>query len=437
MTQRSEYRALVVEDEAALQRLIVAALRQLGFQCDTAADGYEAEKLVARETYDAVVTDLLMPNRHGHALATHLLTLACRPVIVIYTGLSEPRLAKDLLERGVDDIIFKPFHFGVLAAKVKALVERKHLAEPSTNNDSKSLENAVIESQRDAPQEQTADGLSVTHLNMDHKLASLSRLLPICTASLEVYAMTNDDRTRASQLAAAIQRDAAFAAETLRLANSSFYNASTQPVVQLDQAVMRIGHKRIGELALGMNSLAALTASLVPWMDVELVWRQSMAAGLAVEMLIDQGGHQEIEEGLLLSAIMYPLGRVALGTLYPRQYDKMIQNCQLNGDALQEQERLVFPISHTEALAHLLSTWSVPKEVRSPLSDLLKDYNALIAAPEPIRTKTELVKLATFIGRLAVGKWEPWDLVDVRPSRCSIGLASRISAIWFPRRKSI
>src|ERR1700761_6227973 len=120
MDEHSPYRALVVDDEAAVQSLCVRALQQQGFCCDTAADGQQAEARAAETTYDVVVTDLRMPNKHGHALAVGLLTLKPRPVIVVHTGVVEPKLAKDLLARGVDDILFKPCDFGLLAAKVKA-----------------------------------------------------------------------------------------------------------------------------------------------------------------------------------------------------------------------------------------------------------------------------------------------------------------------------
>ena len=122
---------MVVDDEVAVRKLIVRNLVQLGFVCDMAADGVEAEARVAQAGYDAVITDLKMPNKHGHALAVHLLTLNPRPVIVIHTGLIEPKLAKDLFARGVDDIVFKPFDFGILAAKVLALVERTAHGRPA------------------------------------------------------------------------------------------------------------------------------------------------------------------------------------------------------------------------------------------------------------------------------------------------------------------
>ena len=125
MKKSRELRALIVDDEKAVQTLMKRALSQQGFACDTAGDGNEAERLVARSDYDAVVTDLRMPNKHGHALATHLLTLPRRPVIVVHTSVIEPKLARDLLARGVDDIVFKPFDLSILAAKMRVLVDRR------------------------------------------------------------------------------------------------------------------------------------------------------------------------------------------------------------------------------------------------------------------------------------------------------------------------
>ena len=175
--------------------------------------------------------------------------------------------------------------------------------------------------------------------------------------------MTGSDQWDSSQIAAAIQRDATLTADVLRMANSAFYNPSGHRIVQLDRAVIQIGQKRIGEVALATNALTSLTANLVPWMNIPLTWRRSMAAGLAVEMLMEDGKHHKIERGLFLSAIMHPLGRIVLGTLYPRQYDTMIQNCRHSQDGLSEEERRMFPLDHAGVMALLLASWGLPTEI--------------------------------------------------------------------------
>jgi DNA-binding response OmpR family regulator len=126
-TQTPTSRALVVDDEMALRKLTVAALTAEGIQCDTAADGEEAWSRIRESSsnYQLVVSDLLMPKRHGHSLAVELLSLPERPLVVVLTGVLEPKLAKDLLMRGVDDIQFKPLNFSTFAAKMRCLIDRR------------------------------------------------------------------------------------------------------------------------------------------------------------------------------------------------------------------------------------------------------------------------------------------------------------------------
>ena len=123
--ESDRYRVLVVEDEAMIRQLTMRALAKEGFACDSAIDGDEAIKMVESHKYDLVVTDLCMPNTHGHALGVRILQMEDRPSIVVLTGVTEPRLAKDLISRGVDDVMFKPIPYATFAAKVKALVNRR------------------------------------------------------------------------------------------------------------------------------------------------------------------------------------------------------------------------------------------------------------------------------------------------------------------------
>ena len=118
------YRAVVVDDEAQIRQLTMRALTAEGFRCHAAVDGAEALRMAEENHYDWVVTDLRMPNAHGHALAANLLARPDRPAIMVLTGLLEPQLARDLLARGVDDIVFKPIDYNLFAIKANTLVRR-------------------------------------------------------------------------------------------------------------------------------------------------------------------------------------------------------------------------------------------------------------------------------------------------------------------------
>ena len=121
----AKYRALIVDDDRTILKLSVMALEDEGFLCTTAADGVKAMERTTAEEFDLVIIDLAMPHRHGHSVAVELLSTPRRPAIVILTGVVEPRILKDLMARGVDDVIAKPVNFTMFAAKMKALVVRR------------------------------------------------------------------------------------------------------------------------------------------------------------------------------------------------------------------------------------------------------------------------------------------------------------------------
>ncbi len=391
--------------------MIAKALAEQGFDCQLAVDGDEAARTMAGQRFDLLITDLKMPNRNGHALVRDVLQVDAHPVIIVHTGVLEPKLATDLLTRGVDDVVYKPTDVNVLAVKARAMVDRRHAqtTAAATPGDSplRSASHLKAESQP-APV-----GGPVTAAEINEKLAKISTVLPISHAALDVYQMTRSCDWRLSQIAAAIQRDAALAAEVLRLANSSYYNPSSRRVVSLDQAVMAIGQKRIGELAVAVNALAAVTPNAVPWMNLEVAWKRSMAAGIALEALVELGGHQEIEEGLPLSAVLYPLGRIVLAMMFPDLYQSLLAEAWRSGLPLHEHERKVLPMSHAATLAQLLSAWRIPPDVALPLRHAADDFAALARLAEPLRTKAELMKVAVVLGRLAVDQWETWDTVEL------------------------
>jgi HD-like signal output (HDOD) protein len=312
----------------------------------------------------------------------------------------------------VDEIIYKPTEFGVLATRVKAMVDQR--SRPS-NQRSEIVSHAPQAVSLPRGDENPNEPVSLSQLNA--KLEQIGAILPVSSSALDVYEMTRSVDWKVSQIGAAIQRDASLAIEVLRLANSSLYNPSGRQIVSLDEAVVRIGQKRVGELALATNALSTVAPRILPWIDLELTWKRSMAAGIALEYLVESGVHHEVENGLLLSAIMHPLGRVALAMLFPKHYAAMVERCQQTGEALREEERRMFPTSHTEIMSHLLANWRVPREVFSPLKYSLDDFSALSRLPEPTRTSTELVKIANLLGRLAVSRWENWDLVQFPSSR--------------------
>jgi len=405
-------RALVVDDDAVSQEITMRALAQIGIISEAAFGGRQAERLYDASHHDVVVTDLQMPNGNGHALCVDLLQQSDRPVLIVVTGITDPRLTRDLLVRGVDDVMFKPLDAQLLAAKVEALLARR--AAVGSPRGSRGSPSGSIP--RDVELEiSTSPVRRLSASELESKVAILAQLLPISPVASEVASMTSSDDADAQSIAETIKRDAALAVELLKLANSPFYNPSSQNVVDVEKAVVRIGTKRIGELAMAMAALDGLTQTRLPWMNVGLAWRRSVAAGIAIDRLCERTDLAANNSGLFLSALMHELGRVVLGAVYPDEYKAMIAACGQSGTSLLDQEVRVFPARHTDVMARLLAMWKVAPTVYQPLKHLADSYYQLEQVNEPLRSKAELVKIAVLIGQLAVGSWEPWRLVEVPP----------------------
>ncbi len=124
MSETTIYRALVVDDEPLVREATSRAMRKFSFWCDTACDGEQALQMCRKTVYDLVVTDLKMPKRHGHSLIMELFNIKATPHIVVLTGVADPRLVKDLITIGVNDIINKPVDYSLLAAKLQSLLQR-------------------------------------------------------------------------------------------------------------------------------------------------------------------------------------------------------------------------------------------------------------------------------------------------------------------------
>jgi HD-like signal output (HDOD) protein/ActR/RegA family two-component response regulator len=133
-----QIRALVVDDEEPVRDLVKKSLGLHGIECDFASDGNEALSLLESRHYDLAVTDLRMPNRHGHSLCTFLLQREDRPLIVVLTGVMVPRLADDLKARGVEKVYFKPMDFREFADEVHRLIIDHQKSNPAAHRREKS-----------------------------------------------------------------------------------------------------------------------------------------------------------------------------------------------------------------------------------------------------------------------------------------------------------
>jgi two-component system OmpR family response regulator len=127
-------RLLLVEDDAKLADAVCRGLRGAGYAVDHAADGEAALADAHVWDYDAVVLDLMLPRRDGFDVCRTLRTRGNGVPILMLTarGRVDDRIRG--LDAGADDYLAKPFDFGELLARVRALIRRGTSERPPVLN---------------------------------------------------------------------------------------------------------------------------------------------------------------------------------------------------------------------------------------------------------------------------------------------------------------
>ena len=119
----SDARILVVEDDRTTADLIALYLRHAGYRVDVETTGYGALDRIARESFDLLVLDVMLPGVDGMRICRDVRAQGGPPVILLTArALEDDRI--NGLESGADDYVAKPFSPRELVARVAAVLRR-------------------------------------------------------------------------------------------------------------------------------------------------------------------------------------------------------------------------------------------------------------------------------------------------------------------------
>ncbi len=110
---------LVAEDNPAVREFIVRSLTSVGYKVTAAIDGQQALDLLTLEKFNVLVTDIVMPNVDGIALAMKATRLFPDLKIVMISGYAQERMRAHNLDALVHHIIAKPFSLEEICTAVK------------------------------------------------------------------------------------------------------------------------------------------------------------------------------------------------------------------------------------------------------------------------------------------------------------------------------
>jgi two-component system, OmpR family, phosphate regulon response regulator OmpR len=123
-------RIIVVDDDARLRELLNRYLSEQGFAVRAVADGNDMNRWLARERYDLMILDLMLPGEDGLSICRRLRALGEKLPIIMLTAKGDDVDRIVGLEIGADDYVSKPFNPRELVARIQAVLRRAPAAQP-------------------------------------------------------------------------------------------------------------------------------------------------------------------------------------------------------------------------------------------------------------------------------------------------------------------
>jgi DNA-binding response OmpR family regulator len=124
-------RLLLVEDDSRIARFLTRGLQEQSYAVDVVGNGDDALYQIEINDYDVVILDVLIPGKDGFATCRAMRNLGKRMPILMLTARDAVDDRITGLDSGADDYLTKPFEFGELLARLRALLRRPGDLHPS------------------------------------------------------------------------------------------------------------------------------------------------------------------------------------------------------------------------------------------------------------------------------------------------------------------
>ncbi|MBL8476192.1 two-component system response regulator OmpR [Methyloversatilis sp.] len=123
--EEKKRKVLIVDDDARLRALLERYLGEQGFAVKAVADSTQMDRALARELYDLMVLDLMLPGEDGLAICRRLRAQDNTIPVVMLTAKGDEVDRIVGLEMGADDYLPKPFNPRELVARINAVLRRQ------------------------------------------------------------------------------------------------------------------------------------------------------------------------------------------------------------------------------------------------------------------------------------------------------------------------
>jgi len=126
-TGYSQGLVLLVDDDEGIREVLQEIIQLFGFSCKTAENAVDSLRILGKERFDLMITDIKMPSMDGMALLREAKRKYPDLDIIMITGFSTDYSFNDVVIAGASDIITKPINLEEIEAKINRVIRERYL----------------------------------------------------------------------------------------------------------------------------------------------------------------------------------------------------------------------------------------------------------------------------------------------------------------------
>ncbi len=228
------------------------------------------------------------------------------------------------------------------------------------------------------------------------QVMSLTRLPTLPVIAMELMEVTRSDRLSVNQILPIIEKDPPLAMKVLKIANSAYYGLH-QTVESLRHALVIIGLKELGDLALGFSVFRAFSkdqdSSELKW---KMLWEHSAACGHVAQLLQKQL-HLTVNTSPYALGLLHDIGKLILYKLEPENYLDCLAMAREKQVYSYILEREVIGVDHMQVGAWIAEKWQLPRAIIHAMG---YHHEPGAVEEQELRVTTSLIQLSDLVCNL-------------------------------------
>jgi len=315
---------LIVDDEVQILKALVRLFMDTDYEIVIAEGGEEALKILEKQQFNMVISDMKMPYMDGYDLLSKVKELYPKTVRIILSGYSDEKVVFHALQKNIARLyVFKPWKNDELIQIVTQLLETEDI-----------LNNSNL-------------------LNFINNIENL----PTIKANYQhIINLINDD-TDISTISNEIEKDISIAAKILNVANSAFYGSKTGSV---KQAVSYIGLQNTKNLITSISIIDTMSENSAAKNMIKNIWKHSFLSNKLLAFLYEKHLKKRVPDTYSSAGLLHNIGKIFFLKYFYKEYLNLLLKARDDKVDITRLEAEAFTVTHNEAGGYLLEWWEFP-----------------------------------------------------------------------------